>query len=332
MAVASHSVLAEKEQIPHSIGMHQANKKSKASTLQTENSFAWHHIRGVVPADWEITAYSVEDQEGRLEFNSRRGLEAAVSWEPCNFDPDRLATMATVLENRISKGKKELKIRSTDFKTAEIGPFLVGWIDETLPCQALAYKAKSGHLIRWMFEGHSSQAHRDKIIRPILESCDFNQDEAGCEYHVSGIQCILPWDYKVKDIVLLPANVMISFESETSKRKTVFRRWGLAGMLLGSHDLTDFYKPILTNHGIIVDTCTPCHVDGWEARRLTFNIPSELQSDRIMRRRWTNGVAIIWHDGAANRINAFEQVGPDNTKALDFNAIFPGHTLKEQAE
>ena len=303
-----------------------------APTQKAESSFAWHHIRGSVPKEWEITTYSVEERAGRLEFNTRHGREAVVCWEPFKSEPDRPSTLATFLATHSIKGENTEKLHQTDIATAEIGPFLLGWLNEALPCQAIGYNAKSGHLIRWIFEGHSSKTDRDKIIRPILESCNFNQDETTCEYNLNGIHCILPWDYKFKDSVVHPANVMMSFESKESKHNAVFRRWGLAEMILGNQDLSDFYTAILSAQGIVVDTCIPCHVDGWNARRLTFNAPQEHHRNRFRPRRWHNGIAIVWHDETENRIYTFEQIGPDNAMPLEFNTVIPGYTLKEHVE
>lgn len=312
--------------------MHQANKKTKKDAKQPKACFAWHHIRGTVPKDWEITAYSIEDRAGRLEFNSRRGREAVVIWDPCNYEPDRAATMATFLANDIIGEGNAPNLQPADILTNEIGPFLVGWLDETLPSQAMAYKPKSGHLIRWVFEGHASKVNRENVIRPILESCDFNEDEAACEYNVSGIHCFMPWEYKVEDSVLLPADVTISFVNETAKRSAVFHRWGLAEIILGTHDLADFYAPILSTRGIAADTCTPCYVDNWDARRLTFKAPEKMRTARTKHHHAHNGIAIIWYDKAENRIYAFEQIGPDETAVLDFNAVIPGRTLKERVQ
>ncbi|MGI5868778.1 MAG: hypothetical protein ACOX9C_04965 [Kiritimatiellia bacterium] len=299
-----------------------------AAPARDWNRFAWHHVRADVPPDWEVTAYSVEDRAGRLEFNTRRGLQGIVSWEPCKREPDRLTTMTTFLANNIIGRKDAKDLRATDVKTEDAGPFLVGWLDETRPTQALAYDAKSERLVRWVFEGHTSPAGRRDIIRPILESFDFNHDPDACEYRLHGIHARLPWDYQIEDIVVLPANVMMSFEALDSKRKAVFRRWGLAGMLLGRKDLADFYKPILRTLGIEVEASAPCHVSGCEARTLRFNAPREHHGDRFMRRRWFGGQAVVWHDREANRIYAFEQIGPEGSEALAFEDALPGRRLE----
>lgn len=290
--------------------------------------FAWHHVRGVVPHGWEVTAYSVEDRIGRLEFNDRHGLQGIVSWEPCSREPDRLTTMATFLANNIIGRKNADKIRATDVRTEDAGPFLMGWLDETTPCQAIAYDPKSQHLVRWVFEGHSAKADRQNILRPILESFDFNNDADVCEYRLHGIRCVLPRDYQIEDIIVLPANVMMSFESEASMRKAVFRRWGLADMVLGKTDLMRFYEPILRTQSIEVEASRLCHVNGCDARLVTYNAPREHHSDRFMRRRWSNGQAVIWHDEDANRVYTFEQIGPADTRELEFSAVIPGLNME----
>ena len=288
------------------------------------NLIAWHHIRVTVPDDWEVTAYSVEDRAGRLEFSTRRGLQGVISWEPCSREPDCATTMETFLRNNILGRQlaKETGLGTNNLKTEKIGKFLLGWLDETLSCQALAYSVESKHLVRWVFEGHSSEFEKRNTVKPILESFDFNDDES-CEYCLHGIHCTLPRDYKIEDMAVLPANVMMAFESENSKRRATFRRWGMASMILGNADLADFYMRILQVNAIAVDSSETCMVSGCNGRVLKYNALREHHSDRFMRRRWHNGKAVIWHDTEANRIYAFEQVGPENSKELDFTSVIP---------
>ena len=290
--------------------------------------FAWHHVRAEVPPDWEVSAYSVEDRAGRIEFNTRRGLEGIVSWEPCKREPDRLTTMAVFLANNII-GKKNAKgLRATDISTEVAGEFLLGWLDDDKPCQAIAYNPASGHIVRWVFEGRANERERTKIMRPILESFDFNADPDACEYILHGIHCRLPWDYKIEDMAALPANAMMSFESEATKRKAIFRRWGLASMIRGEMGLLDFYKPILRSHSTYIDNAAPRRVNGHEALLATFNALREHHSDRFMRRRWHDGKALIWHDKNANRIYTFEQIGPEGTPELDIAKVLPGISIE----
>jgi len=290
-------------------------------------AFAWHHIRGTVPGDWEITAYSVEDRVGRLEFNTRLGLQAVVSWEPCKREPDRATTMVSFLANHIIGKQNAGGLRVTDLRTEDCGAYLLGWLDDAKPSQAIAYDPQTGHLTRWIFEGHTSPHGRRQIIRPILASCDFNNDPDTCEYHLHGVRCRLPRDYRIEDITTLPANVMMSFESVETKRRAVFRRWGMADMVYDGRGLAGFYKPILRTRSADITESRPCRVSGHEGLICLFDAPREFHHDRFMRRRWNNGIAVIWHDIPANRICTFEQIGPDGTPELGFPATLQGLSL-----
>lgn len=291
------------------------------------NFIAWHHVRVTVPHDWEATKYSVEDRVGRIEFGTREGLKATVSWEPCLREPSRLTTMKTFIQNNIYKKDKRKPVDNVE--TEEIGNFLVGWSpDPIVPCQALGYNAETKHLVRWIFEGDRSSNYREEIIRPIINSCSFNDSSEEREYSLYGIHCTLPVDYKIEDIVTLPANAMMLFENEENHRRATFRRWGLASTILGKQDLFDFYKAILRSLNIQAELVTKCTVNNCDGRILKYSALREHHGDRYMRRRWHNGEAIIWYNKEENRIYTFEQIGPEKTKPLDFNSVFKGYILR----
>lgn len=289
-------------------------KNGKAPVLR----FAWHHVSGEVPADWEVSRYSLEDRAGRLEFASRRGLEATVGWEPCAREPDRLTTMAAFVANNLV-GRKEARrrgLRASDVRTRECGPYLIGWLDETLPVQALAWDRAGASLVSWVFEGGGGEENLRAAER-VLRSCGFNDDPGAEEYGLFGIDAFLPRDWKVEDMVALPANVMVSFEGETSRARATFRRWGLASFLLGGDGLLDFYRRVVATNRIEILSSEPCRVNGFEGYSARFAAPREHHGDRYMARRWKNGRALVWHDPEENRINAFEQIGPDSAPVLD---------------
>ena len=260
--------------------------------------FAWHHLRGVVPADWEVSRFSMEDRVGRLEFANRRGLQATVSWEPCEREPDRLTTMTVFLANNVlgKQAARERNLRVNDVHTAEAGAFVMGWLDLNLPLQALAYDRAGNRLVRWVFEGLTAPENRKRIVEPILRSCDFNDDPAVCEYRLFGIHAILPREYRIEDIATFPARTMMAF----------FYRWAVRG------------------NGIDWISSEPCTVSGWEGRRMRYSAPREHHSDRFMARRWKNGDAYVWHDRAANRVYSFEQMGPDGYPVLALPDCIPG--------
>ena len=285
--------------------------------------FAWHHLRGAVPDGWEVSRYSVEDRDGRLEFADRNGLQATASWEPCDREPDRATTMAEFLANNLlgRKAARERGLRREDLRTREEGAFLVGWLDDALPAQALAYDRAGGRLIRWIFEGHSSAKGLRDVVGPVLRSCDFNADPATCEYRLFGVHAVLPRDYRIEDMVALPANVMLSFEQEEGRSRAIFRRWGLASSIRGDEPLADFYARVVRTNRHEVEAAAPCTLAGHEGLRVRFSAPREHHGDRYMARRWHGGLAYVWHDRAANRISSFEQIGPDGREELPLSTV-----------
>jgi len=302
-----------------------SNVIKSAPTFHT--GVAWHHVRALVPSDWEVTAYSVEDRAGRLEFGTRAGLVALVSWETCERVPDRTTTMLTFLQNNVLGKERGNRLALEEFKTASIGRFEMGWLENGGPCQALAYAATARKLIRWVFEERSRGGRPWRTaVEPILESCDFNAERLA-EYNLHGIHVHLPRSYAIEDIVTLPANVMMSFENGESKRRATFRRWGLPTMLLGEESLAAFHARILRTVGGEVKRSERCLVNGMEACRSFYSGPREHHMDRFMGRRWHNGVALIWHDRQSQRLHTFEQIGPDGSDELDPGATLPGFKL-----
>ena len=288
--------------------------------------FAWHHLRGAVPGDWEVSRYSVEDRDGRLEFANRAGLRATASWEPCEREPDRATTMASFLEKNLlgRAAARERGLRRDDLRTEERGAFLVGWLDGgALPVQALAYDRAGGRLVRWIFEDVPDARARRGIVAPVLDSCDFNDDPDVCEYNLFGIHAVLPRDYRVEDMVVLPANVLVSFEQERGRSRATFRRWGLASSIRGGDSLLDFYARVVRTNKIEILSSEPVSLNGCEGLRARFAAPREHHGDRYMARRWKNGLAWVWHDRGANRIAAFEQIGPDGREELPLSTV-PG--------
>ena len=113
----------------------------------------WHHLRCSIPADWEVTSYAVEDRVGRLEFGTRLGLMATMSWEPCTQEPDRKTTMLTFLRNNVLGKELGKSFEADAMQTVEIGKFICGWAKTGGgPVQALAYSAEQKVIVRWIFE------------------------------------------------------------------------------------------------------------------------------------------------------------------------------------
>ena len=290
---------------------------------------AWHHLRVEVPDTWEVTAYSVEDRIGRLEFNDRDGLLATIGWEPCEREPDREGTMRVFLQNNVLGADARRRIVPDDLETADIDPFRLGWDRQgTGPCQALAYHARDRKILRWVFEPRTRTGglRWDAALAPILSTWGFN-DGPEKEYRLHRLHCRLPIEYELEDVIVLPANVKFVFEHRDHHRRAIFRRWGMAEMILRGLSLGAFHAHILKTDGDSIHSQTPCTVSGMEACLTDFDAPREHHSDRFMARRWKGGQGVVWYDRDAMRLYAFEQIGPEKSPPLDFAATIPDREL-----
>lgn len=291
---------------------------------------AWHHLRTAVPIDWEPTAYSVEDRAGRIEFATRRGLMATLGWEPCSIEPDRDTTMLAFLRHNVLKQSKHARdaYPQEKFHTAAVGLFQLGWAEDGGPCQAMAYSERERVVVRWVFEpSQRTQPDWPRSLRPFLENFDFNDSPDGIDYQLYGLHAALPRAFRIEDMVTLPANVMLTLESDDDQRKVTFRRWGLPDMLLQGLTLVGLHERVLRTNGSTVQSVRDGEVNGMRAAISEFEAPREHHMDRFMGRRWPHGQAVIWHDTVGRRLYAFEQVGPAKSPPLDFSSVFPGLTL-----
>jgi hypothetical protein len=289
-------------------------------TEDLSQRIAWHHFRFRIPADWEVTSYAMERRVGRLEFSTRRGFEAMVSWEPCKREPDRESTMLSFLEKLVpGERKRPDRIRAGALQTWESGGFLVGWCDETRPCQALKYLAESKVLLRWVFE-RGPRSRLDDVWLPVLKSWRPN-DGPVRRYHLFGLDFVLSAEFELEEMNALPANVRLLFESDRRHRVT-FRRWGLPEVILQGVAVQDFYPRFLNSQGCMAGKVKSDTLYGMPAVWVTYSQVGQHRMDHFMGRFWEGGQAVCWHDRTEKRIYAFEQIGPRHVDLLRFRDVF----------
>lgn len=274
-------------------------------------SVAWHHAGFDVPADWEVTAYAIEPRQGRLEFSTRRGVEATYSWEPCRRAPSPVSIMNDFLA-RIAAPDATTRAEVT---IEDCGLFSLGLAGEERPLQALLYRPTEAKLLRWVFD---RRWHADMhTLRRILGSLRAN-DGAIRTYRLAGLDLRLPAGFEIESMAVYPANVMILFERADRVRVTA-RRWGLPEVILAGRPLTDFYRGFLAAQGCQVEAIEAAPLGPWEGARARYRQRGEHQLDRFMGRAWRDGLAWLWWQRAERRLYAFETIGP------------PGRPLPERA-
>ena len=154
--------------------------------MKNTHTLAWHHFKFRVPADWESTAYSVEDRAGRLEFSTRKGFQALVGWEPCKRAPDAETMMLSFLREQTSGIGSVKETPAGGLKTRTVGAFLMGLDTEDRPCQAIGYLESRKKLLSWVFASSGRKLVEETFV-PLLESFEPN-DGAVREYALHGLR------------------------------------------------------------------------------------------------------------------------------------------------
>ena len=180
---------------------------------------------------------------------------------------------------------------------------------------------EEGKIIRWVFPS-SAPSHVDSLYPSILESFEPNNGDIR-EYGVYGLHFRLPRSYRIEAMNVLPANVMMTFESDRKARAT-FRRWGMPDVILQGKRLEEFYYSLLRAQGAAVMQIRATTMAGMDAVAARYEQRGEHHLDRFMGRRWKNGDARLWYNRDEQRLYAFEQIGPKGVELPVFEDVFPG--------
>lgn len=272
------------------------------------SQLAWHHLKCVLPPDWEVTAYSIEPRIGRLEFSTRQGLQALLSWEPCGREPDPDTTMRDFLEKLFPASGLSANLAS-EIKIGRCGSWMLGAAARG-PAKALWYRPEQKILLSWVFEPSARDA-----MQAILGSSVPNEG-AQRDYQIHGVHARVPANFDIEAMHVYAANVMIHFESD-KRRRLIFRRWGMPHLVLDGRTLLEFAPWMLRAAGNTVQDSKEETLEGMPAVLSRFSMKPTFQLDKFMGRRWHNGEALLWLNPGEKRIYSFEQIGPSRTPALD---------------
>lgn len=287
---------------------------------QPTKRIAWHHFKLQIPSEWEVTAYSVEDREGRLELSTKRGFEAMISWAPCRRRPDTESMMVEFLRSRVPGRAEGQPVSIQHLKTRHVGEFFLGYHSEELPAQAFTVLKEEKKLLRIIFD-RAAPEYLERTVVPMLRSFTPNHDPIR-DYALYGLCFSLPDTFSIEDMVVLPANVMMTLEN-TDKVRATFRRWGMPEVTLGDESLDSFCRKILHVHGCHISSAKPARIQGMEALRMRYEQRGQHQMDKFLGRLWKNGHAWVWLNSDEHRIYAFETIGPPRAELPSFETVFP---------
>jgi hypothetical protein len=274
---------------------------------------AWHHFVFRIPVAWETTAYSVEDREGRIEFSTRHGFTAVVSWEPCKTAPDVETMMIWFLRKHRPSSMPADTLTVGNLTTKTVGRFLLGYDADDQIWQAMSYLNDERVLLRWIWAA-SRDPLRENVRHAILESFEPNRGDFR-DFSLFGLNLRLPREFVLEDMAILPANVAMSFENNKRVRVT-FHRWGMPELATQGASLETFYPRFLQAQGCRIQNVQTTTVADMPAVQIRFEQRGQHKMDTFMGRFWNNGEACLWHNRTEQRLYAFEQIGPEKAPLL----------------
>ncbi|MBN1256295.1 MAG: hypothetical protein JXA52_01170 [Planctomycetes bacterium] len=283
---------------------------------QPVQPLAWHSFQFLIPKLWEVTAYSTSEREGRLEFNTRSGVEAQLSWQKCKREPNIEETMNKFHRELLHKNSPEEFKTFKQLSYHDYGAFKVGFDTMARPCQAALYQEEEKQLLRWIFPRYDPEKLQTLWV-PLWESYQPNNGDFK-HWAVFGLDVMIPKTFQLETIAALPANVMLIFEGGKRMRLS-FHRWGIPDLLLGGRTLAEFYEDFLVGGGAKIEEVQRQKFRGMEGVVIDYNERAEYAMDKLYG-RW-QGQGTIWYNREELRIYAFEQVGSRKAKRLELNDV-----------
>lgn len=280
---------------------------------------AWHEFMFDLPADWEVTRYSIGAPVGRFEFANRAGGLGRLSWEKSKRIPDDHRIVAEYYRRHMDRHHPNPEKDGQSITTKRIGAFYVGYRNEGEPCQAITHLKHPGVILMWLFPDYTPRQLAE-LWAPILESFEPN-NRPWRAWGGFGFDFALPCEFELEQVQILPADVWMEFQHKNMHRVDI-HRWGLPRELLRNSDLEGFASRILKGSGVrIVDTRTEVW-RGMESVLFKTETRGTKGMDKLFSSYWP-GKTRFWHDAAAKRIYACIQTAPKKLPLLGPEEIFP---------
>lgn len=244
--------------------------------------FAWHSLRTLLPAEWELTTYEKDPLRGRIEFSTLDGLMASLDWAPAK-----------------RKQRRDLWER-----------------EERSDGSLTAVSARSADERSWTWTfSPAARTAADTVIQACADLPEGVQ-----EYTLHGIHARMPASFSLAAVSAYPANILLGFEDQRRQR-VVFRRWGLPDHLLRGETPENFFVHLLENERFRIENARAKSFRGHKAVRVIFSAPGLTPLARLRLRR-ARGRGWIWRDAAANRLLTFEQLAADEAGWIDPDHCF----------
>lgn len=271
------------------------------------NRLAWHGFAFALPEGWEVTAYRLAPKRGAFHLHERLRERGQLAWMQTAGRPDPEGLARQILERQLGEpGRREAAIlRLGDWTVAHAGP--------ERPFQAIAFVPHDQRLLHWTFPAWTGP---EGPWRALLEGWRADPGDER-RWALFGAEVLLPRRFTPVEVEARPGAVRLEFADPAGLAVTV-RRFGLARGMLAERPLSAWLRRAAFADRARLEQVQETVRRGLPAVRAAFTIRGERTLDRIAWRRWP-GEAWWWHDAAANRIHAIEQVGPPRVPRLDLS-------------
>ena len=280
-------------------------------------TLAWHHLKCLIPEDWEVTTYALPASEGRLELSTRQGVQAQVSWDTCKTTPDVRRMMTELHRRHLRKSRPQRFLEFQELSTIQAGDFLAGFWETGGLCHAGRFLEEERILVRWEFPDYRPEM-LDGLWAPLLKSCEPNAAEWR-DYAVFGLHVAFPAEFKPTEVSPFPANATMAFENPAGLN-VVLHRWGLPDLVLAGQTLENFYVNALSRSGCRARKTRQVSLSGVDAFEVEYDRRAERGVEKLYG-RWP-GRGVIWRNDEEMRLYALEQTGPRKLPRLDPRRVF----------
>lgn len=277
-------------------------------------TLAWHGFVFALPPGWEVTAFRLDPKRGEFRFHERLIDRGQLTWVRMVARPDIEGLARDIVDRQLrSAGRSEVGA-----EVQRLGPWLIAKTARGEPFQALAWIAHDQRLLHWTFpawEGDGGDA-KSQPWRALLASLVAEPGDT-LRWELFGAVVLLPRRFAPVEVDARPGVIRIEYADPAGVSVTA-RRFGLARSLLAERPLAAWVQRSLHADRGRIEQVQESARGGHPAVRAAFSIIGERTFDRVAWRRWP-GEAWWWHDVAANRILALEQVGPPSAPRVDLS-------------
>jgi hypothetical protein len=290
-----------------------------APHLERIRALSWHTFSFTLPRGWEVTAYLLDENDGQLQLYDRKNFRAQLVWRKTPKPPDESRILNEIHRRHLQKEHPERAESFAGLTTRRVGDFLFGFSIEGEPCQASLYQSETKMLVQWVFP-ELGEAQLEPI-EALLRSYRSNHDEIR-RWEMFGVRVALPKELALREMVPVPANVAVTFESK-HHLAVIARRIGMVEETLRVVTLPQLHRTLLRRTGGRILASEERVIRGCPGVHTLYERRGERRLEQLAGGYW-KGEAFLWFDQREGRIYGLEQVGPRRAKRLDLLDAFQG--------